>query len=111
MRFRFMFLFTGFLFSQSEDATLTIYKDGTALIKQPVAWSIPAGNSYVTWSSLPTGIHRDTPFLNLNGALIISQRFNDNIFTLPLEPILSGFEFLFHQCSDIPSSISSIKEN
>tara|TARA_B100001996_G_scaffold382876_1_gene376087 strand:- start:1591 stop:2931 length:1341 start_codon:yes stop_codon:yes gene_type:complete len=81
MRFRFMFLFTGFLFSQSEDATLTIYKDGTALIKQPVAWSIPAGNSYVTWSSLPTGIHRDTPFLNLNGALIISQRFNDNIFT------------------------------
>ena len=34
-------------YSQSEDATLTIYKDGSALIKQPVAWSVPAGNSYV----------------------------------------------------------------
>ena len=69
------------LLGQSEDATLTIYKDGTALIKQPVGWSIPSGYSYVTWSSLPNGIHRDTPFLNLDGADIISQRFNDNIFT------------------------------
>ena len=81
MRFRYIILIFGFLFSQSKDATLTIYKDGTALIKQPVAWSIPTGKSYVTWSSLPNGIHRDTPFLNLDGALITSQRFNDNIFT------------------------------
>ena len=69
------------LFAQSENATLTLYKDGTALVKQPVAWSIPAGDSYVTWSSLPNGIHKDTPFLNLEGATIISQRFNDNVFT------------------------------
>ena len=70
-----------FLLAQSENATLTLYKDGTALVKQPVAWSIPAGDSYVTWSSLPNGIHKDTPFLNLEGATIISQRFNDNVFT------------------------------
>ena len=69
------------LFAQSENATLTLYKDGTALVKQPVAWSIPSGDSYVTWSSLPNGIHKDTPFLNLEGAAIISQRFNDNVFT------------------------------
>ena len=69
------------LLAQSENATLTLYKDGTALVKQPVAWSIPAGDSYVTWSSLPNGIHKDTPFLNLEGATIISQRFNDNVFT------------------------------
>jgi len=68
-------------YSQSEDATLTIYKDGSALIKQPVAWSVPAGNSYVTWGNLPSGIHRDTPFLNIEGVDVISQRFNDNIFT------------------------------
>lgn len=72
---------SAFLIGQSEDATLTIYKDGTALIKQPVGWTIPSGSSYVTWSSLPNGIHRDTPFLNLDGANIVSQRFNDNIFT------------------------------
>ena len=68
-------------YPQSEDATLTIYKDGSALIKQPVAWSVPAGNSYVTWGNLPSGIHRDTPFLNIEGVDVISQRFNDNIFT------------------------------
>ena len=72
---------SAFLIGQSEDATLTIYKDGTALIKLPVGWTIPSGSSYVTWSSLPNGIHRDTPFLNLDGANILSQRFNDNIFT------------------------------
>ena len=76
-----IFLLTGMLLGQSENATLTIYKDGTALVKQPVAWSIPAGNSYVTWSNLPNGIHKETPFLNLDSALIISQRFNDNIFS------------------------------
>ena len=51
------------------------------MVKQPVGWSIPSGYSYVTWSSLPNGIYRDTPFLNIEGADILSQRFNDNIFT------------------------------
>jgi hypothetical protein len=78
---RILFYILCTLLAQSESATLTLYKDGTALVKQPVAWSIPSGNSYVTWSSLPNGIHRDTPFLNLDGATIVSQRFNDNIFT------------------------------
>jgi hypothetical protein len=76
-----LLLLTGLIFGQSEDAIMTIYKDGTALVKQPVGWAIPRGNSYVTWSSLPIGIHRDTPFLNLEGVTIVSQRFNDNIFT------------------------------
>ena len=70
-----------FTLAQPDNATLTLYKDGTALIKQPVAWSIPSGKSYVTWGNLPNGIHKDTPFLNLDGANIISQRFNDNLFT------------------------------
>ncbi|MDB9853975.1 hypothetical protein OAC91_01925 [Candidatus Marinimicrobia bacterium] len=73
-------LFFNYLVSQSEDATLTIYKDGTALIKQPVGWSVPLGLSYITWNSLPNGIDRDTPFLNIRGVDILSQRFNNNIF-------------------------------
>ena len=77
----FILLINFVLIAQSEDATLTIYKDGTAMVKQPVGWSIPSGYSYVTWSSLPNGIYRDTPFLNIEGADILSQRFNDNIFT------------------------------
>ena len=81
MKKHYLILLISYLFSQSEDATLTIYKDGTALIKQPVGWSIPSGISYITWNSLPSGIDKDTPFLNITGADIISQRFNNNIFT------------------------------
>ena len=79
--FSFFFLFVLLLKGQSENATLTIYKDGTALIKQPVSWTIPSGSSDIIWSNLPDGIHRDTPFLNLKGVDIISQRFNENIFS------------------------------
>ena len=74
-------LFIVFIYSQSQNATLTIYKDGTALIKQPVGWSIKSGYNYITWDKLPNGIDRDTPFLNLSGADIISQRFNDDVFS------------------------------
>ena len=81
MRKYHLILLVSFLFCQSEDATLTVYKDGTALIKQPVGWSIPSGVSYITWNSLPNGIDKDTPFLNITGADILSQRFNNNTFT------------------------------
>jgi len=81
MNFFYILILSAFVFCQSDDATLTIYKDGTALIKQPVGWSIPSGLSYVTWNSLPNGIDKETPFLNISGVDILSQRFNSNIFT------------------------------
>jgi len=77
----FILLISSLLLAQSSEATLTIYKDGTALIKQPVAWSIPSGYSYVTWDEIPNGMHRETPFLNIEGTDILTQRFNDNIFS------------------------------
>ena len=67
--------------AQSGDATLTIYKDGTALIKQPVIWIVSKGKSVINWDKLPASIQRDTPFLNLDGATVISQRFNDKVFS------------------------------
>ena len=81
MKLLYILILSASVFSQSDDATLTIYKDGTALIKQPVAWSIPSGLSYITWNSLPSGIDKETPFLNITGVDILSQRFNSNIFT------------------------------
>ena len=77
----YIFLISSMLLAQSSEATLTIYKDGTALIKQPVAWSIPSGYSYVTWDEIPNGMHRETPFLNIEGTDILTQRFNDDIFS------------------------------
>ena len=67
--------------AQSGDATLTIYKDGTALIKQPVIWKVAKGESVINWDKLPENIQRDTPFLNLDGATVMSQRFNDKVFS------------------------------
>jgi len=46
-----------------------------------VAWPVSLGPNLVTWNKLPNGIHKDTPFLNIDDATISSQTFNDNIFT------------------------------
>ena len=78
--FVFIFIIT-FLCAQEGNVSLTIYKDGTALVKQPVSWSTKPGYNYKTWDKLPNGIDRDTPFLNLSGADIVSQRFVDNVFS------------------------------
>ena len=80
-KFYFFILVYNLIFAQSQSASLTIYKDGTALVKQPVQWSLKPGINYKTWDKLPNGIDRDTPFLSLSGADIISQRFNDDVFS------------------------------
>tara|TARA_B100000686_G_scaffold40992_1_gene42320 strand:+ start:6329 stop:7660 length:1332 start_codon:yes stop_codon:yes gene_type:complete len=78
---RIIFFIFCFIYSESRDASLTVYKDGTALIKQPVRWTVTIGKNIIDWDQLPTGIQRDTPFLNLDGATIMSQRFNDKVFS------------------------------
>ena len=78
----YVFIFVyNLIFAESQSASLTIYKDGTALVKQPVKWSLKPGINYKTWDKLPNGIDRDTPFLSFSGADIISQRFNDDVFS------------------------------
>ncbi|MFL2983592.1 MAG: DUF4139 domain-containing protein [Candidatus Neomarinimicrobiota bacterium] len=77
----YIFAISSFLYAQSSNVTVTIYKDGTALVKQPVSWEVSVGNSDITWSTLPSGMYRDTPFLSIQGADIISQRFNNDIFS------------------------------
>ena len=82
MKKNFVFiLVVTFLCAQSNNASLTIYKDGTALVKQPVSWSTKPGYNYKTWDQLPNGIDRDTPFLNISGVDIVSQRFVDDVFS------------------------------
>ena len=52
-----LLLFTSVIvYSQSFDATMTIYKNGLALIQQPVAWSINDGSSRIEFGTLPEGI-------------------------------------------------------
>ena len=63
MRKIFFILLLSLLIADSKKATITIYKDGTALIKQPVSWkNMSKGSNYIVYKELPNGIHQDTPF-------------------------------------------------
>jgi hypothetical protein len=66
---------------QSVNAVMTLYKDGFALIKQPVAWQVPAGKSMVKYDRLPAELFTDSPFLTLEGATVLNQRMDTDLFS------------------------------
>ena len=68
-------------FGQSENATMTIYKNGYALIKQPVDWSIKSSLGEVEYSLLPEGIKESSPYLNLQSGQVINQKLDRNLFS------------------------------
>ena len=72
-----------FLIAQSsKDSKMTVYKDGTALVKQKIIWkNIPKGKSLIKYDDIPLSIHKDTPFINFDNAQVLSQRFVDKIFS------------------------------
>ncbi len=69
------------IWGQSVDASLTIYKDGFALVKQPVVWDIKTGNSTIQYDRITRGMYADSPFLDLQNAEIYTQRLNQNVFS------------------------------
>ena len=69
-----------FTLGQSNHATMTMYKDGFALIKQPVAWNMQPGESNISWDILPSGLIKDSPFLTLDNATVNMQRLNRDVF-------------------------------
>ena len=66
-------LIISFAFGQSENAIMTIYKNGYALVKQPVDWSIRNSPGEVEYSVLPEGIKESSPYLNLQSGQVISE--------------------------------------
>ena len=72
-----------FLIAQSsKDSKMTVYKDGTALVKQKIIWNnIPKGKSLIKYDDIPLSIHKDTPFINFDNTQVLSQRFVDKIFS------------------------------
>ncbi len=75
-----IFLFLTYGFSQSYNATITLYKDKFALVSQPVEWSMIMGENQVSYNLLPKGMFTDSPFLVIPGATIISQTLDADIF-------------------------------
>jgi len=74
-------LLTSIITAQANWATMTIYKDGIALIKQPVSWEAEEGKQIISFDQLPPQIIEDSPFLILKGAKVQLQRFNDDVFS------------------------------
>ena len=66
---------------QSDNATMTIYKNGYALVKQPVDWSIRNTPEEVEYSVLPEGIKESSPYLNLQSGKVINQKLDGNLFS------------------------------
>lgn len=69
------------VWAQSVNASLTIYKDGYGLIKQPVSWDLNIGSNTIQYNRLPNGLFVDSPFLDLNKVTVRSQRLDRNVFS------------------------------
>ena len=69
------------LLGQSTDATMTIYKNGLALINQPVSWIIDNQSNKIEYEIIPEGIKKSTPYLNLSNGKVFNQKLNYNIFS------------------------------
>ena len=55
--------------AQSLYANMTIYKDGFALVKQPVLWQdLESDQNIIIWDILPIGVIQDSPFFTLENA-------------------------------------------
>ena len=71
------------IFAQtSKKANVTIYKDGTALVKQEIVWNnIPKGKSIIKYDDIPKSIQKDTPFISIENAQVLNQKFVEKTFS------------------------------
>lgn len=76
----FFFLILTQAYSQSEDATLTLYKDGFGLVKQPLSFKVKTGRNTLRFSSLPDMVEPRSAFLSLGGAEILYQTYTLDVF-------------------------------
>ena len=71
------------IFAQtSKKANVTIYKDGTALVKQEIVWdNVPKGKRIIKYDDIPKSIQKDTPFISIENAQVLNQKFVEKIFS------------------------------
>lgn len=69
------------IWGQSVNASLTIYKDGFALVKQPVSWNVSNGKSTIQYDRITDGLYTDSPFLDINNVTVVTQRLDRDIFS------------------------------
>ena len=82
------------LTAQSLYANITIYKDGFALVKQPVLWEdLEADQSIIIWDILPSGIIYDSPLI-LENAKVLTQVLIKTLFVFLINSMTIGIELM-----------------
>jgi len=77
-----LFLFTIVLtqetLSSDNSREITIYKDGFAILKEPIIWNLKAGKNTTRFDNLSPNIVFDSPNLYLEDVQVLSQTMNRN---------------------------------
>lgn len=83
MKLFILIIFTKFIWAQSsKESTITVYKDGTALVKQEIIWdAVSKGRLTLKYGDIPKSIHKDTPFISIKNAQVLSQKFVEKTFS------------------------------
>ena len=83
MKLFILIIFTNFIWAQSsKESTITVYKDGTALVKQEIIWdAVSKGRTTLKYRDIPKSIHKDTPFISIKNAQVLSQKFVEKTFS------------------------------
>ena len=83
MKLFILIIITNFTWAQSsKESTITVYKDGTALVKQEIIWdAISKGTTNLKYGDIPKSIHKDTPFISIKNAQVLSQKFVEKTFS------------------------------
>ena len=83
MKLFILIIITNFIWAQSsKESTITVYKDGTALVKQEIIWdAVSKGKTNLRYGDIPKSIHKDTPFISIKNAQVLSQKFVEKTFS------------------------------
>ena len=83
MKLLILIFLTNFIYAQSsKESVITVYKDGTALVKQQIVWNtVSKGKSTLDYDDIPKSIHKNTPFISIENAQVLSQKFVEKVFS------------------------------
>ena len=83
MKLFILIIITNFIWAQSsKESTITVYKDGTALVKQEIIWdAVSKGKTNLRYGDIPKSIHKDTPFISIKNAQVLSQKLVEKTFS------------------------------
>lgn len=67
-------------YSQSQNATISLYKDNYGLVRQPITLQLEPGENLVTYPYLPDKLEPGSTFLSVSAGEVLYQKHNRNTF-------------------------------